>query len=87
MPFESVAESRSTIWDVASRPEPASVPSSGSAGPRRSCTRGRPESAADAPVGPVVSFVTVNVAVEVEPAPFVTVTVCEPDAVVELIQV
>ena len=44
--------------------------------------QGPPERAALWPVGAVVSFVTVNVPVDVVLAPFVAVTVCEPEAAV-----
>ena len=81
-PAERVAESRSTTCGRASRPEPASLPKSSVSGTDAVVYQGPPESAAVWPVGAVVSFVTVKVSVEVSPAPFVTVTVCAPEAVV-----
>ena len=48
---------------------------------------GPPERATDCPLGAVVSLVTVKLAVAVEPAPFVTVSVWLPDPVVLLSQV
>jgi len=58
-------------------PERASEPLFSVSGTDRLVYHGPPESAADAPVGAAVSFVTVNVAVDVPPAPLVAVTVCE----------
>ncbi len=46
LPFESVAESRSTTWVVVSRPEPASEPQPIVSGTDRVVYQGPPESAA-----------------------------------------
>ena len=81
-PPESDAESRSTTSLDASRPAPASEPQSSVSGTDAVVYQGPAASAALCPVGAVVSFVTVNVAVAVASAPFVTVTVCDPDAAV-----
>src|SRR4051794_8505106 len=81
-PFVSVAESRSTTSVVASRPEPPSLPVSIASGTESDEYHGPPASATDWPAGAVVSLLTVKVAVAVEPAPFVTVTVWLPEAAV-----
>src|SRR5690242_13701480 len=63
-------------------PEPASEPQPIVSGTEALVYHGPPASAADSPLGAVVSFDTVKLAAAVWPAPFVTVTVCRPDAVV-----
>ena len=52
-------------------PAPESEPLPRVSGTDRVVYQGPPESAAEAPVGAVVSLVTVKVAVAVEPAPLV----------------
>src|SRR5438874_13738399 len=83
VPSASAIESRSTRPDVESTPEPPSVPLPSVSGTDAVVYQGPPESAAVGPLGAVTSFVTVNEPVVVSPAPFATVTVCAPEALVE----
>ena len=87
-PF-SGADSRVTVRDEASMPEPPpSFPS-----PRENVTAPpkygapAPVSAIVWPVGAVESGVSVKGAVDVAPAPFVASTSCEPESLVEPLQV
>ena len=82
----SVADSRVTVSDDASRPEPLpSLPS-----PRENVTDAvlkygapAPVSVIVCPVGAVESAVRSNDALAVPPAPFVAMTECEPEPLVD----
>ena len=65
VPVVAVAAARSTSPDAPSTPAPASVPFISVSGTDRVVKFGPPLSATDWPVGPVVSLVSVSVAVEV----------------------
>src|SRR5207302_6740226 len=82
VPFPSVAESRSTTPLEASTPAPPSLPLASVSGTERPVYQGPPESEADWPLGAVVSGVRGKEPLLDRPAPFVTVTDCEPEAVV-----
>ncbi len=82
-PPDAVAEARWTTPELVSRPAPESVPSASVRGIESVEKSGPPPSVTVCPVGPVVSLVSVSVAVEVWNALSSAVIVCAPGEVVD----
>ena len=86
LPFVRVAESRSTMPDVASMPACASLPLSSVSGTERAEYHGPPESDADWPLGPVESAAIVTMSLAVAETPFVATIDPAPGALAPAVQ-